>query len=87
MYAALSLARRNTRCRQRTLGTTFCSLVVGVLNIYDIMLAHNVPALIATRKWRVLKVTLQVAKPGTESAVYDCLVFNCALFFSFVRVL
>jgi len=86
-YAALSLARRNTRCRQRTLGTTFCSLAVGVLNIYDIMLAHNIPVLIATRKWRVLKVTLQVAKPGTESAVYDCLVFNCALFFSFVRVL
>ena len=24
-YAALSLARRNTRCRQRTLGTTSCS--------------------------------------------------------------
>jgi len=39
---------------------------VGVLNSYDIMLAHNVPACIATRK-RVLKVTLQVATPGAES--------------------
>jgi len=25
MYAASVLVRRNTRCRQRTLGTTFCS--------------------------------------------------------------
>jgi len=33
------------------------SAAVGVLNIYDIVLAHNVPAYIATRKWRVLKVT------------------------------
>jgi len=39
---------------------------VGVLNSYDIMLAHNVPACIATRK-RVLKVTLQVATLGAES--------------------
>ena len=29
---------------------------------------------IATRKWRVLKVTFQVATPGAESAVCDCLV-------------
>jgi len=42
---------------------------VGVLNICDIMFAHN----IATRKRRVLKVTLQVATSGAESAVYDCL--------------
>jgi len=40
----------------------------------DIMFAHNVPAYTATRKWRVLKVTPQVATPGAESAVYDCLV-------------
>ena len=46
---------------------------MGVLNIYDIMLAQNVPTYIATRK-RVLKVTLQVATPGAESAVCDCLV-------------
>jgi len=39
---------------------------VGVLNIYDIMLAQNVPTYIATRK-RVLKVTLQVATSGAES--------------------
>ena len=44
---------------------------MGVLNIYDVMLVHNVPAYIATRKWRVLKVTPQV---GAESAVYGCLV-------------
>jgi len=50
---------------------------VGMLNIYDIMLAHNVPAYIATRKWRELKVSLQVAiTPGAESAVYDCIVVN-----------
>jgi len=40
----------------------------------DIMLAHNVPAYIATRICRVLKVTSKVATPGGESAVYDCLV-------------
>jgi len=28
----------------------------------------------ATRKWRALKVTPQVATPGAESAVYDWLV-------------
>ena len=49
---------------------------MGVLNrpIYDITFAHNVPVYIATRKWHVLKVTPQMATPGTESAVYDCLV-------------
>jgi len=47
---------------------------VGVLNINDIMFAHNIHAYIATRKGRVLKVTLQVATPGAESAVYDCLI-------------
>ena len=47
---------------------------MGALNIYDIMLAHNVSAYTATRKLRVLKVTFQVATPGAESAVCDCLV-------------
>ena len=28
------------------------SAAVGVLNIYDIVLAHNVPAYIPTRKWQ-----------------------------------
>jgi len=38
---------------------------VGVLSVYEIMLAHNVPAYIATRKWRVLKVTpTQVVTEG-----------------------
>ena len=52
---------------------------MGVLNIYDIMicsdimLVRNVPAYIATRKWRVLEVTPQVATSGAESAVHDCL--------------
>jgi len=50
---------------------------MGLLNIYDIMLAHNLPAYIATRKWCVLKVTLQVATLGVESAVSDCLVLIC----------
>jgi len=36
------------------------------------LFAHDVVAYTATRKWRVLKVTLQVAAPGAESAVYDC---------------
>ena len=37
--------------------------IVGVLNIYDIVFAHNVPAYTATRK------TPQVhATPGAESA-------------------
>jgi len=42
-HAASGLARKNNSCRQ--------------WNMYDIMFAHNVPAYIATRKWRVLKVT------------------------------
>jgi len=49
---------------------------VGVLNIYDMMLARNVHANMATRRRRVLKVTPppKVATQGAESAVYDCLV-------------
>ena len=47
---------------------------MGVLNIYDIIFARNVPAYIATRKLRVLKVTPQMVTPGAESAVYDSLV-------------
>ena len=46
---------------------------MGVLNIHDITFAHNVPAYMATRKRRAPKVTPQVATPGAESAVYDCL--------------
>ena len=38
------------------------------------MFAHNVPAYTVTRKWRVLKVALQLAKPWAVSAVFDCLV-------------
>ena len=37
----------------------------------DVIFAHNVSAYIATRKGRALKITLQVAAPGAESAVYD----------------
>ena len=93
-YEALGLARRNTRCRQWTLGTTSCSqgLLVGVLNIYDVMLAHNIHTYIATTKWRVLKVTLQLATPGEESAIYDCLVdcvaatFPQSYFYSFLKL-
>ena len=47
---------------------------MGVLNIYDIIFARNVPAYIATRKLRVLKVTPQMVTPAAESAVYDSLV-------------
>ena len=42
----------------------------------DVKFAHNVPAYTATRKKDVLKVTAKVATPGTESAVYDCLVLK-----------
>ena len=42
---------------------------MGVLNIHDIIVAHNVRAYIATRKWRALRVTPQAAAPGAESAV------------------
>jgi len=77
-YAVFSLARRNTRCRQRTFRTVSCSRSLlgrsgSVLNIHDIMLARNVHGYTATRKWRVLKVTAPVAAPGAESAVYDCM--------------
>ena len=41
----------------------------ALLNIYDLMFAH-----IVRRKARVLKAAPQVAAPGVESAVYDCLV-------------
>ena len=88
--AASVLVHRNTRCRQRTLGTISCSQGllgrsgrVEYLWYHVCMFAHNIPAYIATRKWRMLKVTLQVATPGTESAVYDCLVTaaNCTMFY------
>jgi len=46
-------------------------LAVGVLNIRDVMFAHNVPV---ARERRVLKVTLQVAAAGAASAVCVCLV-------------
>jgi len=62
-YAALSLARRNTCCRQRTLGTTSCSQ--GILG------RSGRVEYTATRKRRVLKVTRHVATLGAES---DCLV-------------
>jgi len=52
---------------------------VGVLNIYDIMSAHNVSVYIVTQKWRVLKVTPQVTTPEAESVVYDTLVFSVTL--------
>jgi len=39
--------------------------------MYRTMFAHNVIAYIATSKWRVLQVTLQVAAPGAESAVWS----------------
>jgi len=47
---------------------------VGMLNIYDIMF---VPVNIATRKWRVLKVTPQMATLQVEFADYDCHVERC----------
>ena len=72
LHAASGLARRNTRCRQQTLETTSTTPTMGVFNIYDIMFAHNVAAYFAARKWCVLKVILQAATPGAESAVYDC---------------
>ena len=53
-HAALGVARRNTHHRQQTFGTTSCSQgllgAVGVLNIHDVMFAHNVPVDITTRK-------------------------------------
>jgi len=62
--AASVLVHRNTRCRQRTLGTISCSQGllgrsgrVEYLWYHVCMFAHNIPAYIATRKWRVLKVT------------------------------
>ena len=76
-HAGLSRVHSNTRCRQWTLGTTSCSQ--GVLNIYDIMFAHNVSVYIVTQKWRVLKVTPQVTTPEAESVVYDTLVFSVTL--------
>ena len=39
--------------------------------------AHNVPAYVAIRKWRVLKATPQMATQGAESAVYGCIVCDC----------
>jgi len=43
---------------------------MGVLTIYDIMFAHNVPGYMATK----MTCAPQVATPGAKSAVYDCLV-------------
>jgi len=48
---------------------------VGVLNIYDVMLARNIHAYIAIKNDVCLRWQ-QVATPGAESAVYDCHVLN-----------
>ena len=40
--------------------------------MYRTMFAHNAIAYIATNKWRVLQVTLQVAAAGAESATDRC---------------
>ena len=40
---------------------------MGLLNIHDIMFAHNV---------YVRKLSLQLATPRAESALYNCLVEN-----------
>jgi len=61
-YAALGLSRRNTRCRQPTLLQSGPTKLQWTCWIFmPSMLAHNVRAHIATRKWRVLKATLKVA--------------------------
>jgi len=70
-----------------TLGSAFqvpwpgptTTAAVSMLNIHDIMFARNVPMYIATRRWCVLKVTPQLAIPGAESVVYDCLVCHVTL--------
>ena len=48
---------------------------MGVLNIYDILFAHNVPAYVATRKLRA-QSNSPAGNPegGAASAVHDCLV-------------
>jgi len=38
-----------------------------VLNIHDIMFAHDVPAYTATRKWRVLKVLFFATRRSCSS--------------------
>jgi len=48
----------------------------------DVIFAHNVSAYIATGKGRALKITLQVAAPGAESAVYDYFVSRDVLPFT-----
>jgi len=88
-HAALGLARRNTCCRQWTLGNTSCSQVLlgrsgcveylwATVNIYNIIFPDNVPAYRATRKWRVLKVTPHVAtlRPMTASWTF-CKLASC----------
>ena len=58
-------------------GPTRPQWAVVVLNTYDIMSAHNSDkfAYIATRKRRVLKVTLsQLATPGAQSAAMTALI-------------
>jgi len=47
---------------------------VGVLNIYDIMLAHNVHAYKATKKMSCVYSNSPASNTGAESAVYHCLV-------------
>jgi len=94
MYAALGLVHRNTCCRQQTLGTTSCSqglLGRSLLNIYDIMLAHIVSAYIATRKWRVLKVTPRWQHRGRSlqsmTALFEHVIFSkSASFVNCVKV-
>jgi len=66
--AALCLARRNTHCRQRTLGATSCNQsLLGRSGRVEYLWHHactQCPCVATTRKWRVLKVNPQVAKQG-----------------------
>jgi len=65
--AAFGLASMNTCCRQWMLGTISCSQGLLHRSWHVEYLWNHVPAYIATRKWCVLKVTLQVGTQGTES--------------------
>ena len=60
--------------RQRMLGTSCSQAMQWACWVFMTSCLHSVHAYIARRKWRVLKVPPQVAAPGAESAVYDCLV-------------
>jgi len=57
------------------------AIYYAVLNIHQVIFAHNVPANMATRKGCAFKVT-QVVAPGAQSAVFIIIIIIIIILFA-----